>query len=97
MLMPGRALTGQYRADRCGERCPRPAWAGCGAGRTGSLTVPKCGREKSNMVMRLPIAGRSFGTYAPGVAFGRLSSLKEVSGFRPQLASMNFRIDTWSV
>jgi len=52
---------------------------------------------KSKRVSRLPIAGRSFGTYTPGVAFGRLSSPKLVSGGRFQFASMNFKIETWSL
>src|SRR5215470_9910054 len=69
---------------------------GC-SGLTGSASAPKRGCWKSNSVNKLPMAGRTFGTYRPGVAFGRLSSLKLVSGDSRQLASMNFRIETWSL
>ena len=48
-----------------------------------------------------PIAGMFTGTYgspACGViGLGRLSRLRCVSGFRCQLRSMNFAIETWSV
>ena len=39
------------------------------------------------MVKRLPLAGLTLGTYWPGVAFGTLSPLYEVSGLRPAPAT----------
>ena len=52
-------MRGQRSANGTAGGCAAAGW---GAGRTGSLIVPKCGSRKLNMVMRLPIAGRSFGT-----------------------------------
>ena len=52
------------------------------------------------MSIRSPIAGRLVGTYGlAGVAtgFGRLSRLRVVTGLKPQFASMNFSVETWSV
>src|SRR5215467_12153588 len=89
---PGTHLGG--RGQRCALLMARSAvgaWLAWAA--AGRLRVAKSGWLKSNMVIRLPIAGLTFGTYAPGVAFGRLSSLTADSGDSRQLASMNFRTE----
>jgi hypothetical protein len=48
------------------------------------------------MSNRSPMAGEFAGTYGSplAVGFGKLSRLRPVSGFNPQLRSMNFRIET---
>ncbi len=66
-------------------------------GWVGRYRAPGKARPKANRVIRSPIAGRLRGTYTSGVGFGRLSSLKLVSGGRSQFCSMNFRIETWSL
>src|SRR5262249_26806730 len=54
--------------------------------------------SKSNISNKSLIAGRLSGTYALVVwtGFGRLSRLRAVSDFRPQLRSMNFTTEAWS-
>ena len=69
MLVPTR--TGYARRSR-----PVPGPSGRAGQRLSSI-VAKSGWPKLNMVVRLPIAGRFFGTYASGVGFGRLSVLLE--------------------
>ncbi len=53
----------------------RQARAVRSAGQRFSLIVAKSGWRKLNRVIRLPMAGRSLGTYTSGVGLGRLSSL----------------------
>src|SRR4030081_1398605 len=55
---------------------------------------------KWNRSIRLPIAGLFNGTYGLlwlVTGLGKLSRLRAVRGASPQLASMNFRIEAWSV
>src|SRR5215469_3700336 len=88
---PGAPLGG--RGQRCALPMAGAAAAGLDGGAAGSWRVAKSGWLKLNMVIRSPMDGRFFGTYAPGVAFGRLSVLTAESGDSRQLASMNFSTD----
>src|SRR6516165_6124601 len=72
---PGAPVALSDQRSETGITGIRAPGAGRGCWCTGSLIVPKCGCLKSNIVIRLPMAGLTFGMYTPGVAFGRLSSL----------------------
>ena len=55
---------------------------------------------KLNQSIMSPIAGLFNGTYGLSLAvtgLGKLSRPRLVTGLNPQFASMNFRIETWSV
>src|ERR1700704_5280634 len=86
--------TQEHRVERCS------GWSWDWAIRYGLTHYLSSWSPKLNRSVRSPIAGLFNGTYGLlwlVTGLGKLSRLRAVSGASPQLDSMNFRIEAWSV